>query len=60
MKLAKIAMKILVINYLFKFKLYILRSRKATTDIKQIHVETKLSLKVRKLSQSSSQTDNKS
>ena len=41
-----------VINYLFKFKLYILRSRKATTNIKQIHVETNLSLESRKLSQS--------
>ena len=35
-----------------RFKLYILRSRKATTNIKQIHVETNLSLESRKLSQS--------
>ena len=36
-------------NYLFKFKLCILRSRKATTNIQQIHVETNFSLESRKL-----------
>lgn len=35
-------------NYLFELKLYILRSRKSTTDIKQIHAETDLSLEAGK------------
>lgn len=31
--------------YLFKLKLDIFRAREATTDVKQIHVEAKFSLK---------------
>lgn len=31
--------------YLFKFKLDIFRAREATTNIKQMHIETKFSLK---------------
>lgn len=31
--------------YLFKFKLDIFRAREATTNIKQIHIEAKFSLK---------------
>lgn len=42
-------------DYLLELKLHILGARKAATDIKQIHVETNLSLELRKRSQSNSQ-----
>lgn len=37
--------KFLAKLYLFKLKLDVFRAREATTDVKQIHVEAKFSLK---------------